>query len=652
MADRPDEARKTLLEALDMVVDASDLTSVTTRVLTLQSLGLLAHRKGSAKRAVAVLSAATVAEKTSVRPTSAMRRAELDDAIADLKMRLDDEVYDAQWTAGHSLTPTELAVLIRSEAPAGPAGLRALTLDEVELGKRVTSELTDIGERRQMRVAGVRLSGRRRRPSGEKAPLPVQLMKSGYVWLAAGLCTVGIWTLLFAVPDTAEWWQARDQVVTDWLFDLRTEWATKVMHGVHALGSVWFFRPLRWAIFAVVVASRRWRHLFGAIIAFFILETVVDIVAFEIGRPRPFTVLIGSWKGYSHPSAPVASLSVTLAVAGFSLFPAGKWRNWWMSGAGVVVTLLGVSRVYLGVDHATDVVIALAVGFAVAVIVHRLFVPGEAFPVVYRRGRTAHLDIGGTRGKAIRKAFADQLGLTVLELERFGLEASGGSTPIRVKVQGDPDSYLFAKLYSTTHLRSDRWYKAGRTILYGSLEDEPRFTSVRRLVEYEDYMQLLMLKAEPPSAEPHGIVEITPEREYLLVTEFLDNAREITDAEIDDAIIDGGLLMIRKLWDAGLAHRDVKPANVMVQDGKIRLVDVAFATVRPTPWRQAVDLANMMIILGLKVEPERVYRRALRYFAPEDIAEAFAATRSVTIPSQSRSSLKIMLKTQGNGPDT
>ena len=160
-------------------------------------------------------------------------------------------------------------------------------------------------------------------------------------------------------------------------------------------------------------------------------------------------------------------------------------------------------------------------------------------------------------------------------------------------------------------------------------------------------MQLLMRNAGVPSAEPFGIVEITPEREYLIVTEFLEGAVEISDAEIDDLIIDGALLLIRKLWDAGLTHRDIKPANVMVQDGQIRLIDVAFGTMRPSPWRQAVDLANMMLILGLKVEPERVYQRALNYFAPEDIAEAFAATRSVTIPSQSRSSLKLMLKTQG-----
>jgi hypothetical protein len=111
--------------------------------------------------------------------------------------------------------------------------------------------------------------------------------------------------------------------------------------------------------------------------------------------------------------------------------------------------------------------------------------------------------------------------------------------------------------------------------------------------------------------------------------------------------MDQSLVIVRRLWDAGMAHRDIKPANVMVADGRVVLIDPAFATIRPSPWRQAVDLGNMLIILALRRSPEEVYEHALRYFSPDDIAEAFAATRSITIPSQSRSSLSLLRKTQG-----
>jgi hypothetical protein len=262
------------------------------------------------------------------------------------------------------------------------------------------------------------------------------------------------------------------------------------------------------------------------------------------------------------------------------------------------------------------------------------------FPVAYRRGRTAHVDVTGRRGKAIRQAVHDQLGLTVTEIKPVGLESSAGSTPLRLRVQGGPDEFLFAKLYTKGHVRADRWYKLWRTILYGSLEDESPFKTVRRLVTYEDYALRLLQDIGVRTATPDGIVEITPEREYLLVTEFFEGAVEIGEAEVDDTVIDQGLLLIRKLWDAGIAHRDIKPGNLMVRSGELLLIDVAFVQVRPSPWRQAVDLGNMMLVLAVRTGPQRVYRRALAYFTEAELAEAFAATRGVASPTQLRAFMK------------
>ena len=277
---------------------------------------------------------------------------------------------------------------------------------------------------------------------------------------------------------------------------------------------------------------------------------------------------------------------------------------------------------------------------AIPVTAFRFFTPNEVFPVAYRRGRTAHVDVTGRRGEAIRQAMRDQLGLTVIEIKPVGLESSAGSTPLRLRVEGGPDEFLFAKLYTKGHVRADRWYKLWRTILYGSLEDESPFKTVRRLVTYEDYALRLLQDIGVRTARPYGIVEITPEREYMLVTEFFAGAVEIGEADVDDAVIDQGLLLIRTLWDAGIAHRDIKPGNLMVRSGELLLIDVAFVQVRPSPWRQAVDLGNMMLVLAVRTDPQRVYRRALAYFTEAELAEAFAATRGVASPTQLRAFMK------------
>jgi tRNA A-37 threonylcarbamoyl transferase component Bud32 len=369
-----------------------------------------------------------------------------------------------------------------------------------------------------------------------------------------------------------------------------------------------------------------------------------DILGAIAQRPRPFGVAIRtSWGGWAMPSLQLATLAFLMVVVLYTLVPEGRWRNLGKFAATGLVALAALGRVVLGGEAPTDVLVGVAIGVTLPLAAFRLFTPSSVFPIGYRRGNSAHLDVGGARGVAIRQGLEDQLGVLVEQVKPFGLAGSGGSTPLRVKVKGDPPTYLFAKLYAKSHLRADRWYKLGRELLYGRLEDEKPFNTVRRLVQQEDYALRVCRNGGLPSPTPYGFVELTPEREYLLVTEFFDGAVELGEAQIDEQVIDDGLQIIRRLWDAGLAHRDIKPANLLVRDGRMLLIDVAFVEARPSPWRQAVDLANMMLCLALRSDAQRVYQRALRQFSVEEISEGFAAARGLALPSQ----LRRLLRDQG-----
>jgi tRNA A-37 threonylcarbamoyl transferase component Bud32 len=494
---------------------------------------------------------------------------------------------------------------------------------------------------RSVRVAPGR---RRRRPSGEAPPLPRALHTSGRWWLAATGVVLLLWIAVLSNPASRLALLGLDQGVVERLAELRTAALTDVMQALHALGSRWTIRVLYWSTVIVLLVFRRFRHLFVFLGATMVAIALNAILVYAFVRPRPFGVeILGDWTYFAHPARPVAVLTATLMGMLYSLAPQGRIRQLGKLTIGLLVGSLSVALIYLAVNLPSDVVIAAILGVTIPLVAFRLLAPNEVFPVAYRRGSAAHLDVGGRRGDAIHHALEDQLGVQVLDVKPFGLSGSAGSTPMRVRVKGDPDTWLFAKLYAGSHLRADRWYKLGRTLLYGRLEDEKPFNTVRRLVQQEDYALRLMYGAGVRSPEPFGVVEITPEREYIVVTEFFDGASEIGDAEVDDAIIDDGLRIIRRLWDAGLAHRDIKPANLLVRDGRVHLIDVFFAEVRPSPWRQAVDLANMMLVLATRSSAQRVYERARLQFRDDEIAEAFAATRGITMPSQ----LRRMMREQG-----
>jgi tRNA A-37 threonylcarbamoyl transferase component Bud32 len=499
---------------------------------------------------------------------------------------------------------------------------------------------------------------RRRRPTGAAPPLPYRLQTSGVGWLVAALVLIGLTLAVFArgLRGPAVAVTVVDDAVVGWLAGLVGPGLVAPLRGLARISSWWVLYTVYYGLLLTLLILRRWRHLVLWLVVVQLGIWLTFGLAAIARRPRPFGVdLQTSWGGWAMPSMPVTLLTAALMAVLYTLVPEGRWRNLGKWLAAGLITLAALARMMLGVDAPTDVLVGVGIGVTIPLLLFRRFTPNEVYPVTYRRGRAAHLDVGGARGQAIRRALADQLGLIVEEVKPFGLSGSAGSTPLRITVKGDPPRQLFGKLYAQSHLRADRWYKLGRELLYGRLEDEKPFNSVRRLVQQEDYALSLMQRAGLPSPTPYGFVELTPEREYLLVTEFFAGTVELGEAEVDDGVIDDGLGIIRRLWDAGLAHRDIKPANLLVRDGRLLLIDVAFAEARPSPWRQAVDLQNMMMCLALRSSPERVYQRALRQFTVEEITEALAR---FTLPGGVRppwfalglalpSELRRMLRAQG-----
>jgi membrane-associated phospholipid phosphatase len=199
-----------------------------------------------------------------------------------------------------------------------------------------------------------------------------------------------------------------------WIAGLRADWLTPTMRVLSAVGTGWTATVLGWGTVVLLLVFKRWRHLFTFLIALVVLFNVMSLIYIRVARPRPYDVeIIGSWTGFAMPSYPIAVLTAGLIGIAYSLVVAGRPRQWAKWGIVVIVAVVAFARLYMGVDHPADIVQGVVLTVAFMLIAFRWFAPNEAFPVTYRRGKTAHLDVTGARGDAIRQAINHQLGLTV-----------------------------------------------------------------------------------------------------------------------------------------------------------------------------------------------------------------------------------------------
>jgi membrane-associated phospholipid phosphatase len=265
-----------------------------------------------------------------------------------------------------------------------------------------TARATQVGEQPARVPASVR-QARRRRPSGAPPPLPRHLETTGVGWLLAAVGLVAVFTISFAASrhGAAMAVTVADDRVVRWLAGLRDGWLAGVV-AVAAFPAGWLAsKLLAWCIVVPLLVFRRIRHLVVYVVALGVTLQLTLVLSAVLKRPRPFGVVIdGSWNGYALPSVPVAILAASLVSVLYVLVPEGRWRQVGKWAATAIVALAGLGRVALGLDTPTDVVLGAVIGVTIPLLAYRWFTPNEVFPVSYRRGSSAHLDVGGASWRA------------------------------------------------------------------------------------------------------------------------------------------------------------------------------------------------------------------------------------------------------------
>lgn len=159
-----------------------------------------------------------------------------------------------------------------------------------------------------------------------------------------------------------------DTQVLHWIADGRTSTATEVMRRVTALGSSAVIMPLTIVFATALSLVRRSRLALYLVVVVLGASLLSALTKSIVGRPRPpVSARLAGVGDSAFPSGHTLQATATYAalavVVGVVTSRAGALVVAWLC-AGLVIVLVGCSRLYLGVHWLTDVLAGWALGTA------------------------------------------------------------------------------------------------------------------------------------------------------------------------------------------------------------------------------------------------------------------------------------------------
>ena len=391
-----------------------------------------------------------------------------------------------------------------------------------------------------MTVTTVDPSKRHRRPTGAPPPLPRHIPWTTRLWVVVLIA-------LIALSFVARRWSALEQAIDQVdaailraIASVRTSALTTAADAVNSVVRGWTMFAIGAGLLVALIVLRRWQHLFAFLGSVLVVEVIGLFLIDRFERPRPFDVTtIGDWDGFAFPSAPAVIVSFTVVGLIFGLVVAGRPRVIAKVVGAVVIGVVIAARLYLATDHPTDVLVGVVLGTAIPLLAFRFFAPNESFPVSYRQRKAAHLDIDDRRAEAIRSGGVRP---TRPARRRHGTDRPGRLRWFHAAAAA-PGRRHGGVRQALRQERTSAPTAGTRRSERSCMGDSRTRRRSSRCVGWPSRRTTRCASCATPvsrRAAPLGVVELTPEREYLVVTEFFEGSREITDAEVDDDVIDQG----------------------------------------------------------------------------------------------------------------
>jgi glycosyltransferase 2 family protein len=375
------------------------------------------------------------------------------------------------------------------------------------------------------------------------------------------------------------------------------------------------------AIAAVALAARRPRLARDLALSGGLAWVLARLVKDLVGEARPVALLQGVVErafatGLGYPSGHVTVAAALATAAGPWLPRPARRAAWWL------VWLVALGRMYAGVHLPLDVVGGAALGWAVAAATHLALGAPGGLP-------TASAIVEGLRAVGIEPTVVRPVGADARGSVPFVVDARDGER-------------LFVKAVGREQRDADLLYKLWRWAAFREVEDETPFATPKQAVEHEAYLGLLAARAGVRipavlTAAPTGGGHVLLVQQYV-AGQTLDC---LDPAQVDDRLLAAVWAEVARLRAAGIAHRDLRRANVLVdQDGQPWVLDFGFAEAAASPRRLAGDVAELLASLACLVGADRAVRSATETLGVEALAQALPLLQPAALAAATRADLK------------